>query len=200
MITNIVSLDKQKEKLNILIDTTKTQLNEIKDNILIAQISYNDYIDRTKTMRFFEVYKWEACKIKYNTIKNDVTSAKKHYRKIAKKYSNIICSYNNNEINSINKDIMIIKNVTDEILYIFSILRQTHIYTRTQIKYIKQYPQIVFVKNNDNQEVNQKVNQIIIKLYESYNKIKNAKKDLYDKHKEKISLLHEINVLENKLK
>ena len=196
MITTRLSLDKQKEKLNNFINTTKIQLNEIQDNILTTQISYNDYIDKIKTMHFFEVYKWEAYKIKYNTIKNTVTSTKKHYRKIAKKYSNIICSYNSSEINLINKDIAIIKDVTDNILYNFGILRQTHIYTRDQLTYIKTCPQIVIVKNNDNQKVKDKINE----LYESYNDIKNAKKELYNLHKTKISLLNDINILQNKLK
>ena len=194
MIRTIVSYDIQKEKLNNLINLTKIQLNDINNTILTAQKSYIDYIDIIITLHFFEEYKWVAYKKHFHDIKNNVTIVKKHYRKIAKKYSNIICYYNSSEVDSINKDILTIKNLTDDIIYNFSILRQTHIYTRVKIASIKTQSQILII--NDNQHVK----HIIEKLYVYYNKIKDIKKLLYGYNTLKSSLLNEINILEQKLK
>ena len=194
MIKNTAFYKSQKEQLNNLIILSKKQLNNINNEILTTQQLYGDYINIIKTFHFIETYKWKTYKTNFNDIKNNVTINKRHYRKIAKKYSNIISYYNSCEIDSINKHILIIKNLTDDIIYNFSILRQTHIYTRVQITNIKARSQTIII--NDNQPIK----HIIEKIYMYYNEIKNIKKSLYGYNTLKLSLLNEINILEQKLK
>lgn len=159
-----------KNNFTNLIKVSKSEIpNNIK-NIKEMIDNHFFFIDFIETMNIYENYKWEDIKVIYNKVKKKVNQDKKLYYKILKIYGTINCYYSIDENKYYNIIITELYNTNNDMILEWVKIKEIHnLLIKKRKNYIKNQNIVkIFIINDD-------INKIINKLYETYYKLKHIK-------------------------
>ena len=161
---------RSKNNLSLLINEAINQIPTNIKNINEIIIYHNLFIDFVESMNIYENYKWEDIKITYNKVKKKINHDKKLYYKIVKIYGIINCYYSNDENKYYDIIINELYNTNNDMILEWENIKEIH---NLLIKKRK-----IYIKNQNIVKViiiNDDINKIINRLYETYYKLKNIK-------------------------
>lgn len=180
----------EKDCLETLIKNIKQDIINYSDLIKINLENHSEFVNFVDLMDIYEIYKWDEIKSDYIKVKKNITITKKNLIKINQTYGNIANYYNSEEQNILNHTIKKINEDLDLIIYNFNNLKKVHYDTHNKCKYMNKNLTITKIENKNDHN-----NKLIDKIYQMYDEIKLANKQLLTIRSKKMEFLSEINKL-----
>ena len=187
METKIELINKSKEDLLLLINTTEKKLESNIIKIYENNKKHKEFIDFIKLMKLYELYKWSALKMDYNDIKKEITKDKKVYKKITKNYGLLISYFDSSSINQINNQIKKIGELNNNMLFHFLELKKIHYDVHNQCKYMVKNSQITKIEF-----ITDDIKPLIQRIYENYIDMQVITKQVNNLRSIKMSVIRDI--------
>ena len=187
METKIELINKSKEDLLLLINTTEKKLESNIIKIYENNKKHKEFIDFIELMKLYEIYKWSALKMDYNDIKKEITKDKKVYKKITKNYGLLISYFDSSSINQINNQIKKIGELNNNMLFHFLELKKIHYDVHNQCKYMIKNSQITKIEI-----ITDDIKPLIQRIYENYIDMQVITKQVNNLRSIKMSVIRDI--------
>lgn len=145
----------------ILLTEDKIKYNIIKLNDIIEM--HNEFLNFIKITNVYEIYNWNRLKYNYSNIKKILNKDKKLYTILADMYGNIISYYNSEQVEQYNKQLKMIGENNNIMLYTFIQLKNIHKEAHIKCKYFHKKEDIIKVDT-----ITDDIKPIMTELYEIY--------------------------------
>ena len=185
-------INKSKEELLLLINTTEKKLESNIIKIDENNRKHKEFLDFIELMKLYEIYKWSGLKMDYIQLKKDITKDKKVYKKITKNYGLLISYFDSSSRNQINNQIKKIGELNDKMLFHILELKKIHYYVHNQCKYMIRNSQIIKIEI-----MTDDIKPFIQRIYENYIDMQIITKQVNNLRSIKMSVIRDITKINN---